>query len=313
MMKFASSVFLFLLTSSHTAYAQAPSEISLNVASFPSPPYNILQDDGTYSGLYPDLAAKLIEYAAADGTTLTFTDSGVDLTGVSYNDALSLVANDCNATAVNTSQCGSVDLLLGDYFFRPDRVIRTNYLGPILSTQLTGIRLVDGKFQTLEAANADGGKICQPQGSAVTTIVANKFPSATMVPCTAYEGCIAALKDGSCDVYPDDQLPLRASANADDQLVLTGDGFNGEFIGPVIVKGLPEEYYSYMNRWMYMALADGELDALAVKYFGSANAGQSCETCPDCSGSTGNKPGSGVPVMNAVFSAVGPAVGFMLA
>lgn len=155
--------------------------------------------------------------------------------------------------------------------------------------------------------------MCVPDGSAVTTALTAQYPDATVVSCADVAACIAALKDGSCDVYGEDQLLLRFEALNDEGLVVTGDGFDSQFIGPVIVRGLPEEYYAYLNSWMYQALADGSLDELSVKYFGSAGAGQSCPECPSCNGSNGGKQGSGVPVMNAVFSAVGPAVGILLA
>ena len=160
----AKNIFFTMATLSNAV--EYPSNINLKAGILLAPPFAMLKNNGEYDGFIPDLLDQLQIFAKNDGVNLTFDLSKAPDT---YNDALNLIANDCNTTANPNplSACSKFDLIAGDYYVNPSRSVRIDYTPAWLRTTVTTVSKAgssDKAAAPLEQIEAANGHICVPDG-----------------------------------------------------------------------------------------------------------------------------------------------------
>ncbi|EJK49773.1 hypothetical protein THAOC_31318 [Thalassiosira oceanica] len=234
-----------------------------------APPFAIDNGDGTYSGFQGDLLRRLSQFALEDDYNLTFVLSP---SPTQYNEALNLVASDCNTTANPNprEECDRFDLIVGDYYCNADRSLRVDFSPTWLRTTMSAIKLAEfeGKgITTLTELTFAGGTACVPEGAYLSEVVKAKFPGASYNDCPDPEACIERLKSGVCQLYADDELALKYRALNDRSLEVTREQFNTQYIVWPLSEKMNPQHSRLLKKWMYKSVANATLDELSYDYF----------------------------------------------
>lgn len=134
---------IYFISAVRTQRIEFPSKITLRVGVLQAAPFAVKDVYGVYTGYQPDLLNKMIGYAQLDGCELVIDYSKADQIPTSYDDALTLVANDCAG-----SQCGEYDMIVGDYYGNPDRALRARFTPAWVITRISAMK---GRFVTMFA------------------------------------------------------------------------------------------------------------------------------------------------------------------
>ncbi|KAL7539042.1 hypothetical protein ACHAXR_008995 [Thalassiosira sp. AJA248-18] len=253
--------------------------IALRVGVFLAPPFAMYDSEqGIYNGFLIDFLCHLQVFAQQDGYNLHFDLSPAPPL---YNDALDLVANDCNTTN-NTApleECQQFDLIVGDYYATASRSVRVNLSPPWLHTTISSVKtvtdtdaVVEGQIDVstlteLQARYAKSGTACVPEGTSIQSLVMEKFPAIKYKKCLTPRECISWLKDGSCSLYADDEMLLKYRVANDSILELSGEQFNTKYlVWPMSFKMDPN-VTMLLEKWMYAAIS--VVDQLTDTYFGA--------------------------------------------
>lgn len=240
-----------------------PTNLTLRTGVLLAPPFAVL-NDGVYSGFCPDLLDQLVLYASHDNVNLTFDLSQAFETPGQYNEALALIANDCEGDS-----CNIYDVILGDYYVNAARALLIQFSPAWLTTRISALVNENAIYTSLTALNAANGRACVPAGTTIPNLVEAEYPRLDLAECPLPDDCIAMLKSGDCDAYADDELLLRYQTTEDSTLAVIAEGFSTQYISWPMRFGLGMDMYTLMTRWMFQAISDGYLDVLTVKHFGS--------------------------------------------
>ena len=228
-----------------------------------------------------------------------------------YDDALDLVASDCNTTANPhpLEECDRYDLIVGDYYCNPERSARVDLSPAFLTTTISAARAVtqggggEGQGQsegqgihTLTQVEAQGATACVPDGTYLAGVVEERFPGAAYERCASPDSCLERLKGGHCVLYADDELMLRYRAATDPDLEVTGEQFNTQFIVWPMSRAMDRGVADLLRRWIYAAIANATIDELGHSYFSVqlcplGTAGERCELSCDPMGGRSDQAG----------------------
>jgi len=303
-----------------------PSNITLRAAVLThAEPFAMLDPTtGQYSGLQIDLLHALVEFAAADNVTLTFALEEAPING--YVLMFDRLSDNCNTTDNPQPQeeCGTFDLLIGDYYTNPDRSMRVDFTPPWLRTAVSAMKYNRPRNATTSTATttSDNGNqpyhdvttlaeavqanacICVVYDSYMDGVVMEKFPTGNYYKCEAQDDCVEHLKAGQCALFVDDELQLRYRAVQDATLHVTMEQFNTQFIVWPMRSNLPATTQKLLKRWFYAAQSNSTLDALYDQYF-SVNlcplgkAGKDCDK--PCHASHGRSDRLGICVCDSTL------------
>jgi len=275
-----------------------PLEITLRAAVLHAPPFATVeeQDDGSvlYGGFQADLLERLQVFAAADNVTLTFQ---LSVAPPQYGPAFDLVAQDCATVVVNNTKdhpashaalCGTLDMIVGNYYATPDRALRVDLSPAWLRSTISTMKYMDKKntstpdFTTLTEAEEAGAMVCLKDGTFYSGVVKEKYPGCTYLMCSTEEYCLEKLKMEQCVLYASDELQLRYRSAWDPSMEVTRENVNTQYIAWPMSFDLDPIVTILMNRWIFAAVTNATLDELYFKYFQKAlcpigTAGEACE------------------------------------
>ena len=256
--------------------AAAEKNITLRGGVIIAPPFALYDDaNDIYGGFQGDFLRRLQIFALDDGYNLNFE---LEHSPYRYGPALDLIANDCNTTdnPHPLDQCQRFDMIIGDYYVNGDRSLRTDLSPTWLKATISCIKTIKDPndkaaqltdYTTLTQLQAEGGTACVPAGTYLREVVMAKFPSAKYHDCASPDECIERLRDGTCNLYTEDELALRYRALKDRTLEVTGEQFNTQYIVWPLRQNLDREVSILLKKWMYDSVSTATLDELSYKYF----------------------------------------------
>lgn len=254
-----------------------------------------------YRGFQPDLLRHLQRIAKSlDNVTLYFQLE--EAPPFSYVGQFEYMTNDCGHVPINPSgdilseeDCNRYDMIIGDYYPYPARSIRTVFTPPILSTAAATVKYVyrsENKRQitTLEEAKVLQEPICLLYESHYDDQTIERFPGVNVTWCYNHTQCVNFLKRELCVLFVEDELQLRYMSVHDDELEVTHEHFDEQYIVWPYNARLDIVYQQLLTRWIYETKVSGVLKQLYDTYFSInycpiGRAGKSC-TLP-CSPSNG--------------------------
>ncbi|CAB9527848.1 acid type B receptor subunit 2 [Seminavis robusta] len=264
-----------------------PTSINLTAGVFLTPPFAILDEDGTFHGFEIDLLERMQFYADQDGIELN-----VEL-GVAprlYDMAIDLVSNDCNTTVNPNSleDCEAFDFIIGDFFQNVERFKRVDFTPTWLHSGLGVLKYLEqsgtSQIKSLSDAEKAGATICYPPSSFIESLVHAYMPTAQTVPCPTpeTEECIQFLKDGNCALLADDLMVLQYMAKYDSTMDVTQENIQPQYFVWALKQNLQPEVSWLLKKWMYQGGSNGDIEVLRKKYFEVATcptgtAGENCE------------------------------------
>lgn len=278
------SILFFHLLSAVTSF-DFPTRVTLKAGVLHALPFASVNDDGTFTGFQPDLLDRLKKFAAEDGVELNFM---LENAPPQYGAAFDLVSNDCNTTDNPNSleDCQKFDLIVGDYYSTPSRILRADFSPAWLRSTVSTIKstapFVGSELTTLAQAASAGATICIVDGTYLMSFVMQAHPNAEYLLCPKQESCIELLKQGECVLYPDDELQLLYRSSLDPSIQLTREQFNTQYIVWPMGYHLDPTVRLLMKRWIYAAVSNTTLDELYFTYFEAdicpfGTAGENCE------------------------------------
>ncbi|CAB9506006.1 acid type B receptor subunit 2 [Seminavis robusta] len=295
-----------------------PPDLTLRVGLFQNPPVSFVSKENEgiqFRGFYVELLESLQVFATADNVTLQFELKEVTS---SYNDAFSMVANDCKEVFSaslgeregdywdeDDDKCNRYDVIAGSFYATADRALRAHLTPSILKDSVNTVKFLgtdehqSPSITTMKEASRANAPVCVRGGTYFAQVVQGKFPDLNYYWCDSNLACVADLKQGKCVLNVAGELGLRYLAAWDDALEVTGEALSTTFIVWPTRDTLPPMVLRAMDRWILAALNNGTMDALYSKYFQKAlcpvgTAGEQCEL--PCDPNHGQADGRGICV-----------------
>jgi ABC-type amino acid transport substrate-binding protein len=166
-----------------------------------------------------------------------------------------------------------LDFVLGDYFITPERSQSFTFTPYFLATHMSTFRAPDGRFNSIEEANAGGGSVCVLKGTAMYDILDPVVNNIIACEPTFLVCVDDYLEKGVCDLVSDDVLYGLAAIHADEEETLVPTGENPvsdyAFYAFPLRSSLDPRIMQLMSRWIYQLVHNTDvMDHLSEKYFG---------------------------------------------
>jgi 7 transmembrane sweet-taste receptor of 3 GCPR/Bacterial extracellular solute-binding proteins, family 3 len=252
-------------------------------------------DNMTITGYHMDLVNSLINFALIKNVTLTIDVEPSPF--LKYNDAMSLVANDCEHALVNltnstnnTDICSRYDIVLGDFYVNSNRADKVNFLPAYIRSSVSTIKRRGPKSQwnnedytLLRDAERDNASVCATSGTYAQKLAISKYPNSRWVECgPTMKECIQALKNQTCVLYCADEHKLKAQEVADPDLQVTGETIQRQFFTWPMAYRIHTSIYQLIQQLLFAAIETDTLDDLYYRYFAVktcplGNAGEGCQ------------------------------------
>ncbi|KAL3912263.1 MAG: hypothetical protein SGILL_006952 [Bacillariaceae sp.] len=235
-------------------------QLTLRGAFIVSPPFATADQQGLLFDFLEQLKAR----AAIYGVDLHLDFTGPE--GMTYNGALDYLLLDDDDPE-------QLDFVLGDYFITPERSQFLTFTPYFLATHMSTFRAPNGRFNSIQEANAGGGSVCVLKGTAMFDIL-NPIVNNIVACEPTFGGCVDDyLKQGTCDLVSDDVLYGLAAIQADEDVGLVATGENPvsdyAFYAFPLRSSLEPKTMQLLSRWIYQVVQNTNvMDQLSEKYFG---------------------------------------------
>ena len=162
-------------------------------------------------------------------------------------------------------------MIVGDFYTNPERSMRVDFTPAWLRSTVSALmkKKTTSNIVTLDQANKEQAPVCVAQDTYLQTILQHKFPRIRYLQCTSADDCLQLLQDDVCALYVDDEAMLRyhQGLNADQWVLTREQAFPHQYmVWPMSFNTLPPMTSQLMKKWMYAALASGDVEELYFEY-----------------------------------------------
>lgn len=236
--------------------------IKLRVALISVPPYSAKGKDGSFTGFNIDLLQE-IRRIAKKKYKVRFQYEFEEIEP-HYIGGLNYIANDCKI------DCDKFDVIVGDYFSSPERFERVDFTPSWLRSSISTVKNLKSNrrtYDTLGELEAANGTVCLFNGTMIVPLTMEQYPNATYLICESTAACIEKVKNDECDLFADDELPIRYVTRDEQWLEVNVDSFATQYLVWPMNYNLDFKVSHLFKKCMYEANKNQFIDGIYNKYF----------------------------------------------